>query len=157
MERERDEIILPPEFSGSGQLLLFTRYGDPRTRGWESKWIQSWEVQNTYPWFPQKEINIHKDFKPLLNEAFKELEAKSIFAEIKSIHDCYCVRNIRGSDVLSVHSWGAGIDMNAPENPLGSLGTWSETFIEIMSINGIFCGQTWEGRKNPMHFAMVNS
>jgi hypothetical protein len=58
--------------------------------------------------------------------------------------------------VLSVHSWGAALDLNAEENPLGSNGKWSDDFISVMHQNGIYCGQLWDGRKDPMHFSMVN-
>jgi len=44
-----NEIKLPPAFSGPGQLVLFTRYGDPRGAGWENKWITQWRVQQTHP------------------------------------------------------------------------------------------------------------
>src|SRR5690606_37499395 len=143
--------------SGEAQLILYTRYGDPREKGWENKWLNDWQVQKRFPWFPVEKIVIHKHFQPLLESAFSELELLQIHTEIKTIDETYHLRNIRGSQgVLSTHCWGGAIDMNAKENPLGSQGHWSARFIEAMESNNVFCGQSWTGRKAPMHFAMVN-
>jgi hypothetical protein len=157
MENEMKDIVLPPEFSGAGQLILYTRYGDPRELGWENKWITTWNVQEAFPWFPQKKLAVHKHFQPVLEAAFKELTDLDLHKEIKSVGDCYNLRNATGSNqVLSVHSWGAGIDFNLEENPVGAEGAWSKQFIEVMEKHKIHCGQCWTGRKEPKHFAMVN-
>lgn len=156
-----NNIILPPEFSGEGQLILFTRYGDPRATGFENKWITDWKVEDEFPWFPIHALRIHKHFRSQLRDAFRELELLDLHTEIKSIHDCYTVRDTRSAElnqspVLSVHSWGAALDINADDNPIGSKGTWSDTFLSVMDKYKVFCGQNWSGRKDPMHFAMVN-
>jgi hypothetical protein len=157
MATGKHDIVLPAEFSGQGQFILYTRYGDPRNTGWENKWITNWDIQKDYPWFPAKGIQIHKHFWPVLDAAFRELEGLGLHEEIKTYACCYEVRTVRGSDtVVSVHSWGAAIDLNIEENPLGGEGAWSDEFLEVMERNNIFCGQNWEGRKEPMHFAMVN-
>ena len=151
------DIVLPPEFSGEAQLILYTRYGDPMVDGWENKWITNWEVQDLFPWFPVKQIRIHKHFRPLLNAAFTYLEEDDLYKEIRTFEEGFNLRNIKGSmSVLSVHSWGAAIDMNTEDNPLGSTGKWTKEFIEAMTMNQIYCGQNWSGRKDPMHFAMID-
>lgn len=150
-------VTPPPEFSGPAQLILFTRYGDPRDAGFEQKWITRWNVREVHPWFPKRAINIHKHFWPILDAAFKKLVALDLHHEIKTYDGCFGIRNLRGSKgVLSLHSWGAAIDLNAKDNLLGSTGRWSAAFIKAMTDAGVYCGQSWEGRKDPMHFAMVN-
>ncbi|RYD57845.1 MAG: M15 family peptidase [Sphingobacteriales bacterium] len=157
MSNTPQDITPPVEFSGEGQLLLYTRYGDPRDSGFENKWITSWHVQNRFPWFPQENIMVHKHFKTILEQAFAELELNGVHAEIKEINETYSLRTVKGSsEVLSVHSWGAAIDMNATDNPLGSMGNWSQTFIDVMQRNEIHCGQLWLPRQDAMHFSMVN-
>lgn len=156
MRTEGEELKIPPAFSGPPQLLLYTRYGDPRSPGWESKWITTWNVQQMHPWFPQKEIRIHKHFRPLLHDAFNALTALGLNREIKSCMRGYDVFCLPDSPILSVHSWGAAIDMNAETNPLGSMGEWSKEFVELMLKNNVFCGQCWTGVKEPMHFGMVD-
>jgi hypothetical protein len=156
MATTQNNIVLPAEFSGNAQLLLYTRYDDPRAAGWESKWIINWKVQQLHPWFPVSELKIHKHFWPLLQDAFFALETSGLYKEIKSFHRCYEVAHLPGSPVLSVHSWGAAIDLNPEDNPMGSMGTWSDEFIETMLKNGIYSGQHWTGNREPMHFAMVD-
>jgi hypothetical protein len=157
MRTEQNEIILPPEFSGEAQLILYTRYGDPRIMGWEHKWITPWHVKDHFKWFPVAIIQIHKHFKTLLEQAFTTLEEHKLHREIRNFDGCFEIRNVTGStDVLSTHSWGAAIDLNATENPVASAGAWSHAFISIMQQHHIFCGQSWDGRKEPMHFSMVN-
>lgn len=150
-------VSLPPEFSGAAQLILYTRYGDPRDPAFENKWMTSWEVQKTHPWFPKRRLYVHKQFWPLLDAAFSALSAHNLQGEIKTFDGGFNIRNVRGSrGVLSVHSWGAAIDLNAKQNPLASEGTWSPAFLEVIKDAGLYSGQLWHGRKDPMHFAMVD-
>lgn len=156
MTKDGEDLRIPPMFSGPPQLLLYTRYGDPREAGWENKWITTWNVQQLHPWFPQKEIRLHKHFRQFLDSAFTALEAAGLHGEIKTCLRGYEVFYLPDSPVLSVHSWGAAIDLNAEENPLGSMGVWSNEFIDLMLKNNVFCGQCWTGVKEPMHFGMVD-
>jgi len=156
MFNDSNELRLPVVFSGPAQLILYTRYGDPREPGWRNKWIHKWHVQQLYPWFPEKEIEVHKHFWPMLQDAFLELEKLGLHSEIKTYHACNDLVYLHESPVLSVHSWGAAIDLNAEDNPNGTMGKWSKDFIKVMTQKGIFCGQNWSGVKEPMHFAMVD-
>ncbi len=151
------ELLLANEFSGDTQQLLQNRYGDPRKKGWAKQWLYVWKVKNDFSWFPSATLYIHRHFYPKLKNAFIQLEQKGLHSEIKTLDEDYNIRYIHGSTyVLSLHSWGAAVDMNAVTNSLGSSGTWSKSFIDIMIQNDICCGQTWTGRKDPMHFAMIN-
>lgn len=157
MAKQLHNITPPLEFSGEGQLILYTRYGDPRETGWNNKWITEWAIQKRFPWFPAETILVHKHFKTILERAFSELELHGLHHEIKRYKECYHLRRIKGSKkVLSAHSWGAAIDLNASINPVGSMGRWTADFIKVMEQNEIYCGQSWQGRKDPMHFSMVN-
>ena len=157
MAHTKHDIELPTEFSGPGQLILYTRYGDPREPGWDNKWLATWHVQERFPWFPKNDICIHKHFRSMLEKAFAELALYDLYKEIKTYDGCYRQHDMEGSrSVLSLHAWGAAIDMNAEDNPNGAAGKWSNEFLQVMEKNGIFCGQNWIGRKDPMHFAMVN-
>lgn len=150
------DIELPFEFSGEAQFILYTRYGDPREPGWHNKWINSWNVAEKFPWFPVAHIHIHKHFQPLVEAAFAELEMLNLHTEINTFDGCFEIRNIKSSPVLSLHCWGAALDLNEAGNPLGSNGKWSDDFLNVMEKHNIFCGQRWTGRKDPMHFSMLN-
>jgi hypothetical protein len=149
-------LSIPKTCSGAAQIQLFLRYGDPQEIGFQERWIDRWFVQKSFPWFPRKFIQIHKHFRPMLEAAFRQLELLGLNSEIRHIGEVFHVRRIRGSrEVLSLHSWGCAIDMNVLENPLGCEGNWTESFLLVMRDAQIFCGQDWTGRKDPMHFAML--
>lgn len=157
MAKSDQGLNLPTEFSGEAQLVLFTRYGDPRDPGWENKWLTTWNIKSVFPWFPASDITLHKHFKPILERALSILDANGSHKEVKTFDGAFEIRGMgTNQSVLSVHSWGAAIDLNAIQNPIGSNGVWSEQFIESMQQANIFCGQNWTGRKDPKHFAMVN-
>lgn len=152
-----DNLNVPPKFSGAAQLQLYTRYGDPEEAGFEEKWINHWVLGSAFPWFPAEHMLVHKHFRTALDAAFRDLEMLDLHTEIKSFDGAFRIRKVRGSStVLSIHSWGFAIDLNAALNPLASDGTWTEAFLRVMNKHGIYCGQQWPGRKDPMHFALVN-
>ena len=156
MNSDGGDLKLPPAFSGPAQLVLFTRYDDPRIPGWDNKWLTNWHVQQLHPWFPVKELVIHKHFRIMLEGAFFELEQEGLHKEIKTVHTCHKIQYLHESPVLSVHSWGAAVDLNAIDNPMGTMGRWTDDLIYVMTKHGIHCGQNWTGIKEPMHFAMVD-
>src|SRR4051812_30227290 len=102
MATANNNITLPAEFSGKAQFTLYTRYDDPRIPGWENKWIINWKVQQMHPWFPAKEMKIHKHFWPQLQDAFFALEKLGLHKEIKTYLRCYDLVLLPDSPVLSV-------------------------------------------------------
>lgn len=141
----------------SAQRLMHQRYGDPRSKGWEARWMMLWNVKQDFPWFPKDRLYLHKDFQPLLDAAFTELQRTGLHREVKTCEGTFAIRTVRDTHAhLSIHSWGAAIDLNAADNPLGTAGVWSPAFLDVMRRSGLFCGSDWKGRKDPMHFAMVN-
>jgi hypothetical protein len=144
-------------YNGKPQRELYRRYGDPRVKGWGNKWMVIWKVKQDFPWFPAERVYIHKDFRLRVRQVLSMLEVAGLHKEIKSFDGCYALRTVRGTEnLLSVHSWGCAIDLNAALNPLGSEGQWSPDFITVMENCGVFCGSRWAGRPDPMHFALVN-
>ncbi|MFT3908263.1 MAG: M15 family metallopeptidase [Ferruginibacter sp.] len=141
----------------TAQEILTQRYGKPTASNFESKWMVVWKIREEFAWFPKAKIYIHKDFMAKLRVAFTALQQNNLHKEIKTCEGAFNIRLVRGSSsVYSIHSWGCAIDMNAADNPLASTGKWSTRFIQTMETCGIFCGQNWIGRKDPMHFALVN-
>jgi|GEM_PF-858998 len=144
-------------YNGKAQRELYRLYGDPRVKGWGNKWMVLWRIKQKFPWFPAEKIYIHKDFREKLTRALYLLEMADLHKEIKTFDGCYNLRTVRGTDtILSVHSWGCAIDLNAHLNPLGAEADWSADFIGVMEHCGIFCGSRWHGRPDAMHFALVN-
>ena len=126
-------------YNGKAQRELYRLYGDPREKGWGNKWMVIWHIKKQFKWFPAERVFIHKEFRAKLTAAFAILEAGGLHQEIKSFDGCYNVRMVRGTEtILSVHSWGCAIDLNAAQNPLGGESDWSYDFINVMEHCGIY-------------------
>jgi D-alanyl-D-alanine carboxypeptidase len=74
----------------------------------------------------------------------------------------YAYRDVRGSDsVLSNHSSGTALDLNATKHPLGKEGTFTK--VQVKKINelcdkyGIRWGGNYKGRKDEMHFEIIET
>lgn len=66
---------------------------------------------------------------------------------------CYNFRNVRGSSHLSMHSYGAAIDLDAEHNPLESTnGKMPLAVVAIFTSEGWRWGGNYSGRKDPMHY-----
>ena len=140
----------------SAQKEIISKYGLP-DNVYQAKYCQLWKVQKDFAWFPATKIFINKDLKNKLYNAFKELETNNLQSEIKTFDGCFQQRTVRGSDMISLHSWAMAIDINASTEKLGQVkSTLSPKFIEIMLKNGLFWGGNYKGRKDPMHFSLYN-
>ena len=69
----------------------------------------------------------------------------------------YCFRKVRGSDsIVSNHSSGTAIDLNASRHPLGQVGTFDLGKVPMLRALAHKYGLTWGGdyksRKDEMHF-----
>jgi len=74
----------------------------------------------------------------------------------------YAYRDVRGSDsVLSNHSSGTALDLNATKHVLGAEDTFSKKQVkvirELCDKYGIRWGGDYKGRKDEMHFEIVES
>jgi hypothetical protein len=146
----------------SAQQILTAKYGPPDHAHIVAN-CTTWYVKSQFPWFPVESFLINKDFKNMLYGAFLSLQAKGLHTEITSYDGCYNDRPVRGSDVASVHSWAAAIDLDAATNgmvvnptPEQRKGKWSDEFIATMKAAGVFFGGDFIHRADPMHWALVD-
>ncbi len=61
-------------------------------------------------------------------------------------------RNWRPTGPLSVHSWGAAVDINPLVNMVGTAGDMPPEFVAAWERNGWCWGGRWRRPKDPMHF-----
>lgn len=133
--------------------MILSKYGEPGHE-YELKYMSTWEFGDKYPWFPVKHIYCNKEFGVQLDRAFHDLQVVGVHTEIKTFDGCYNIRNTRGTALISLHSWGMAIDLNASMEKLGQINThWSDKFIEIMREH-VYWGGDYKGRKDPMHFSL---
>ena len=98
-------------------------------------------------------VHCHREVIPLLQEAFRELADRGLGHLITGFAGCYAPRfnNRDSGTTLSHHSWGAAIDVNAAQNPLGAQPTMDPRVVEVLERWGF----TWGGRwlvPDGMHF-----
>lgn len=119
----------------------------------ESDWMIYYYMPD---WFPVKRIYINKDLKLPLTRALLNIANLKLQHEVISFDGSFCIRAVRGyPNIMSVHSFGLAIDMNAKENPLGSPSTWSPSFVKCFTDAGFEWGGSFE-RLDCMHFQLVN-
>lgn len=88
---------------------------------------------------------------PVFEKVYDRIVKDSLSSELYSFDGCYNLRNVRGGDKLSMHSWGIAVDHNAKTNRLGTKGDLSPKIVKIFEEEEFTWGGRF-GRKDPMHF-----
>jgi hypothetical protein len=84
---------------------------------------------------------------------FGEIHRLGLQAKILSWGGIYNFRPIRGTKrALSLHAFGAAIDLNAETNKLGTEGDMSPEVVEVFRHFGFVWGGDFGSRPDPMHF-----
>lgn len=99
-------------------------------------------------------IYCNKDLVGPLTDALDKLADRGLLDQIKSWDGCFSIRQIRGGNGFSLHSWGIAIDINANENPLGVKPKLSHQVVECFTSSGFQWGGVWE-RPDGMHFQLA--
>ena len=118
-------------------------------------------INNHVPALPNK-LYCHKELVlPLTNVLTDLIKSSWLYGQIKTYDGCFNVRYVRGSrTVVSVHSFGLAIDLNASQNPLGlstdeallrGLKPFDKMFFEVWRSHGFTCGIDFK-RPDGMHF-----
>ena len=142
------------------------KYGDPNLLETQTKnfevWIVPNEIQEAFKHvrfsavgtigFPKK-IFINKDFCSTLENALKNIIRRGLAHELKTWDGCFIIRNKRGLQSLSLHSWALAVDVNAFENQLNQMPKLSSEFVRCFTDAGCDWGGTWT-RKDGMHFQL---
>ena len=147
---------------------FYNRYGHPD----KHKGLIMWDVPDALEiGVIPKRIYCNADLVRPLEQAFKNLIDREYVNELKTWDGCYNFRPIRGYEkqynklmkagkfaeaikYLSVHSWGAAIDLNASENGLGVKPMLSPGFVKCFTDACLEWGGYWK-RKDGMHFQLA--
>lgn len=146
-------------------VKLISKYGNPLTNqlAFEQKYMTVLKYSDTI----KKEIPAlgetiycNKDLVVPYETVLMALIKAGLHKEIRKNDQCFCVRAIRGSQDISVHSWAMAIDLNPEDNPLGltrnealakGLTPFSDAFQQVWRDNNWLCGIDF-ARKDGMHF-----
>jgi hypothetical protein len=87
-------------------------------------------------------VTCHEDLLPPLIAALEEVEARGLGDEIQVYSGCWAARTVRRSTTAppSQHAYGAAIDINAPQNPIGTEPTFDLRVVRIFQDHGFIWG-----------------
>jgi hypothetical protein len=94
----------------------------------------------------------HRRLTPVFEAVFQEIDRLGLRGAIRTWGGIYNFRSIRGRTNLSLHAFGAAIDLNAASNQLGTAGDMNPRVVEVFTHFGFRWGGDFRGRPDPMHF-----
>ena len=151
-------MTFPPD--GLDQIIA--TFGDPRPfvsdhKGWESKVLRTFLLpyQLRFGGIPVSKIRAHAKAGQYFIAAFKTIEDEGLTDFATEYEGIYAFRCQRDSDIISTHTWGIAIDLNASKNPLGGASTQDPRIVDIFKQQGFMWGGDFQHRKDPMHFQLA--
>jgi hypothetical protein len=111
----------------------------------DPRWVARNIVEKTMPLLGR--VRCHRRLFPQLRLALNEIGAQGLGSQVKTdqFAGCFSPRFI-GRDPdgrLSAHSWGAAVDINAAENPLGRPPTMHDGVVHAFMAAGFKWGGEW--------------
>ena len=97
-------------------------------------------------------FHCHRLLVGVFEAVFEELSRLGLRGAIHSWDGIYNFRSIRGATRLSLHAFGAAIDLNAATNQRGTEGDMSTEVIAVFRHFGFLWGGDFHALKDPMHF-----
>ena len=157
----------PPVPDGFDQVIA--TFGDPHpylsadgsiSDDKKADWERSTLAKGTLPWpvpMDGGEFKVtfyaHRKLVTTFVAVFAEIARLNLKDLITSFDGIYDFRPIRGTTTrISLHAFGAAIDLNAATNELGTDGHMPQAIIEVFEHFGFFWGGNFHSRRDPMHF-----
>lgn len=141
-------IVLKQSF---GEFAAAVDPANPAMFEIDPRWTDEHLVTKRVPLLGK--LTCHRVFMAGLLEAMRQVERAGLASSIHSTAGCFDARTVARSPTNppSFHAYGAAVDINAPENPLGATPTMHPSVVEIFE--GL--GFTWGGDflvPDGMHF-----
>src|SRR5271157_5999364 len=139
-------------------------FGDPRAPDFEATYLRTMDFTDLLPSFSQV-----RDFEgnpwsgkiygngymhAPLRAALEAIIARGLAGEIHTYDGCWNIRQAKGGSIMSMHSWGLALDLDALLNPFGGDPVWSPEFVKCFAQNGFEWGGLWvpDSIRDGMHF-----
>jgi hypothetical protein len=127
--------VRPPVFMKQvfGEFAATPRADDPVYLTVDPAWVEANIVTRTVPLLGA--VTCHRDLLPPLIGALEDLEAQDLGHLVKVYSGCWAARTVARSPTAppSYHSYGAAIDINAPDNPYGQPPTMDPRLVETFA------------------------
>jgi hypothetical protein len=95
----------------------------------------------------------HESLAPLLTEVLLDVLRKNLGGAIRSFAGFNARHKMHDpARGLSSHAWGIAFDVNAADNPVGTVGTMHPGIVQSFESFGFQWGGRWVKVKDPMHF-----
>jgi len=104
-----------------------------------------------YQWKGSNGFWCNKFLIPKFKNVYAKIVRNKLQSKLVSFDGCYALRNTRGKNRLSMHSWGIAMDHNAKTNRLGIVGDMDLGIVKAFKSEGFFWGGDFR-RPDPMHF-----
>lgn len=125
-------------------------FGDPS----KEKSMIVWDVPQTLEKGKlPKRIYCNRAMVEPLHHVFDLIISRNLIHHVESWDGCFCIRNKRGGDSYSLHSWGLAVDINAASNKFGSKPAMSSELVKCFTDAGFDWGGTW-AKPDGMHFQL---
>lgn len=140
-----------------GDIRLYIRPDGTLRPDWEHHYLAMCDLPGEIPlgWIPGKSVSRIRCNKSLVDRfraAFDSIKAAGLWPELKTFDGCFAYRPQRGSSQkLSLHSWGAAIDLNAATNQMGTEGDMPPGIVQCFEAVGFVWGGRFQ-RPDPQHF-----
>lgn len=143
------------------------KYGDPSLASTQQKhfvlWLVPADIQEAFKHvrftalgtigFPNK-IFLNKDLQGPLEEGLRNVMLRGLAGEMKTWDGVFVLRNKRGLQSMSLHSFAIAFDVNQEENQLNMEPKLSPSFVKCFTDALFDWGGTWK-RKDGMHFQLA--
>ena len=115
-----------------GEFAAYPRSDDPAYLVVDPAWYHAHIVTRTVPIFPDP-VTCNRALFPMLIGALRQVADAGLASEIHVYSGCYAARTVARSTIAppSQHAYGAAIDIDAPENPYGSIPVMDPRIVRI--------------------------
>jgi hypothetical protein len=123
-----------------GEFSAYPRADDPVYLTMSASWYDDNIVTRPVPLLGR--VTCNRALFPALIGALQDVEAAGLGDEIHTYSGCYAARTVARMPTAppSYHSYGAAIDINAPENPYGATPTMDPKIVAIFERWGFLWG-----------------
>ena len=167
-----DQSQLPSNPTWTGGVMTrrqaITRYGEIVNGEWpnEGTWMETVQIprdivnDEDYNWLnadggnaKMTSLYANRDISNMIIAALRTLKNNKQLCDLHTYDGLFVIRNTRGSTLVSAHSYGIAIDVNAEDGRLGATPSMAQSVVDAFTGAGFTWGGSW-GRPDGMHFSL---